>query len=118
MPPESMETITSINGRHRPNAWQIKMGQTYEKHYAVFPPMLCEVPVAMTCPLFTSADGAKLETRIVEFVEYDEKRAKRFFGKYRNEKAGNELRPGIRPEDAGDQGVHGRWPSNVQGRRP
>jgi len=101
MPPEAMETITSINGRHRPNAWQIKMGQTYEKHYAVFPPMLCEVPVAMTCPLFTSLDGNKLETRIVEFVEYDEKRAKRSFGKYHNEQVGNELSDKSGRQDTG-----------------
>lgn len=101
MPPEYIDTITSVNGRHRPNAWQIKMGQTYEKHYAVFPPMLCEVPVAMTCPLFTSSDGTKLETRLVEFVEYDEKRAKRSFGKYHNEKVGDELSEKSGRQDTG-----------------
>jgi hypothetical protein len=63
--------------------------------------MLCEVPIAMSCPLFTSSDGQQLETRVVEFVEYDEKRGKRSFGKYRNETVGVALSDKSGRQDTG-----------------
>jgi len=82
LPSDLMEVNTSINGRNLPNVWRVNMGQTKDKHFAVYPPALCERPIAMSCPPFVKDDGS-LPLRDVEMVEYDEQRSsKRIFGKY------------------------------------
>jgi len=94
LPSEYMEIETSLNGRNLPNVWRVEMGQSKDKHFAVYPRALCERPIAMTCPPFVNLDGS-LPTRCVEMVVYDEQRgSKRVFGKYsaeeEREKAGRQ----------------------------
>ena len=85
LPDDLMTTTTSINGRNLLNVWNMRTGQTSEKHYAVYPPALCERPIAMTCPPFVNPDGT-VPRRIVKRVEYDEgKGKKRVFGKHDEE---------------------------------
>jgi DNA modification methylase len=83
LPPALMKTSTSIEGRNLSNVWRVPMGQSSEKHYAVFPPALVERPIAMTCPMWTNPDGS-LRSRIVEMVKYNEQRNRRScrVGKY------------------------------------
>lgn len=79
--PEDLMTVeTALNGRNLHAVWNIRPGQTSEKHYAVFPPALCERPIAMTCPLMVNPDGS-LPRRIVEMVQYDEGRGRRRVGR-------------------------------------
>jgi DNA modification methylase len=81
LPEHLMISNSSLTGRNLHNVWQMPMGQTNAKHYAVYPPVLCERPIAMTCPLLINPDGT-MPRRLVEFVEYDEgKGKKRVFGK-------------------------------------
>lgn len=83
MPSRLMEINTSIEGRCLHNVWRTDMGQTKEKHYAVYPMSLCERPIAMTCPMKICSKCGHIETRIIEKHEYDEGRgSKRVFGKY------------------------------------
>lgn len=83
MSKELMKVETSIEGRNLQNVWRVDMGQTSKKHYAVYPPALCERPIAMSCPMKVCCTCGYLETRCVEKVEYDEDRSsKRIFGKY------------------------------------
>lgn len=83
LPPELMKVETSINGRSLHNVWREPVGQTREKHYAVYPTTLCERPIAMTCPMKVCKKCGHLETRIAEKQAYDEGRcSKRIFGKY------------------------------------
>lgn len=83
LPPNLMSVETSIDGRKLHNVWRVNMGQTKKKHYAVYPPALCERPIAMTCPMRVCVTCGSMEERIVEMVEYDEGRgSKRVFGKY------------------------------------
>ncbi|MHA1949692.1 MAG: DNA-methyltransferase [Candidatus Thorarchaeota archaeon] len=81
LPPELMQTHTSICGRAPHNVWRVMMGQTRKKHYAVYPTTLIERPIAATCPMRVQ-NGVPIE-RIVEWIEYEEERgSKRVFGKY------------------------------------
>jgi DNA modification methylase len=106
LPPELMTCHTSIEGRCLPNVWRIGMGQTKEKHYAVFPPELCERPIAMTCPMRICAQCGHLRTRITEDREYDEGRGtKRLIGKYSGEEASDSLRDAAGRMDVGRQYV-------------
>lgn len=83
MPFELMGVETSVEGRCLHNVWRTEMGQTKEKHYAVYPSTLCERPIAMTCPMKICSKCGHLETRITKKEEYDEGRGfKRVFGKY------------------------------------
>jgi site-specific DNA-methyltransferase (adenine-specific) len=83
LPAAHMRVETSTTGRNLHNVWRFKMGQTSKKHFAVFPEELVERPVAMTCPLEVCSKCGFLRERIIEMVEYDEKRgSKRAFGKY------------------------------------
>jgi site-specific DNA-methyltransferase (adenine-specific) len=85
MPKELMNIETSIEGRCLHNVWRTEMGQTKEKHYAVYPTTLCERPIAMTCPLKVCKTCDHLETRLIDKVAYDEGRgSKRVFGKYKS----------------------------------
>lgn len=85
LPKELMNCETATDGRNLHNVWRIGMGQTKEKHYAVYPPEICERPIAMTCPMFINPDGTP-RRRIIKMVEYDEGRgSKRIFGKYSQE---------------------------------
>ena len=59
LPEELMRCHTSLEGRNLTNVWNVPMGQTRERHYAVFPPALIERPVAMTCPLEITSQGPK-----------------------------------------------------------
>jgi len=83
LPEELMICNTSIEGRNLHNVWQIPMGQTKRKHYAVFPVELCERPIAMTCPMRVCKETKEPRERIIEMVEYDEgeHRQRRKFGK-------------------------------------
>jgi len=82
LPKELMGVETCVEGRNLLNVWRVPMGQTSEKHYAVWSPALCERAIAMTCPMWVNEDGT-LRTRIVEMEEYDEQRGSaRVFGKY------------------------------------
>ena len=80
LPPDLMTIETAINGRNLHTVWNVRPGQTSERHYAVFPPALCERPIAMTCPLIVSPDGS-LPRRLVEMVPYDEGRGQRCVGR-------------------------------------
>lgn len=80
LPEDLMSSDSSLNGRNLHNVWRIGQGQTKERHYAVYPPILCERPIAMNCPIFINPDGS-LPRRLVEQIEYDEGRGRRSFGK-------------------------------------
>lgn len=83
LPETLMSVETSITGRNLHNVWRIKMGQTTEKHYGVFPEALVERPIAMTCPAQVCTTCGFLKEREVEMIEYQENRGnKRTFGKY------------------------------------
>lgn len=85
LPADLMTAATAINGRYLLNVWNLPMGQTSEKHYAVYPPALCERPIAFTCPPFVNPDGS-LPRRIVTQIPYDEGKGKiRVFGKHDTE---------------------------------
>jgi hypothetical protein len=75
-----MSVETALNGRNLHNVWNVLPGQTREKHHAVFPPALCERPIAMTCPPFVNVDGS-LPRRLVEMTEYDEGKGRRQIGR-------------------------------------
>lgn len=80
LPDDLMNCRTSLTGRNLHNVWNIGMGQTTHKHYAVYPVELCERPIAMCCPPFVENDV--LFEREVEWIEYEEgKGTKRVFGK-------------------------------------
>lgn len=84
LPEELMSSPGFIEGRSLHNVWRIPPGQTKNKHYAVYPPALCERPIAMTCPMYVNPDGT-FRTRIVEKQVYDEgRKGSRVFGKYEN----------------------------------
>ena len=74
LPSSLMESETSVDGRNLSNVWRVNMGQTREKHHAVYPTSLCERPIVMTCPMFVCDTCGFCRERIVEMVEYDEKR--------------------------------------------
>jgi len=74
LPSSLMESETSVDGRNLSNVWRVNMGQTTEKHYAVYPSVLCERPVVMTCPMFVCDTCGFCRERITEMIEYDEKR--------------------------------------------
>lgn len=80
LPKDLMSVETAINGKNLHTVWNVKPGQTHERHYAVFPPALCERPIAMTCPWVVNPDGS-LPRRLVEMIEYDEGKGKRRMGK-------------------------------------
>ena len=84
LPKELMKCHTSVEGRNLHNVWRINMGQTNKKHWAVYPPALCERPIAMTCPPKVNPQTLDPAERIIEMEEYDEGkgRGKRIFGKY------------------------------------
>lgn len=83
LPEQLMKTHTSIEGRSLHNVWRINMGQTKKQHYAVYPAVLCERPIAMTCPMRICKQCGHLRTRIFEMQEYNEGRtSSRIFGKY------------------------------------
>jgi hypothetical protein len=97
-----MKVCTSLEGRNLTNVWNVPMGQTAESQYAVFPPALIERPVAMTCPLEITAQGAK--RRLVEMVPYEEARPfSRGIGKYT--KPEEEIRLKSGRQDTGRQYV-------------
>jgi site-specific DNA-methyltransferase (adenine-specific) len=81
LPEDLMTAVTSLHGSNLDNVWHMGMGQTRERHYGVFPPVLCERPIAMTCPPFVNPDGT-LPRRLVEAEQYDEGRGwRRTIGK-------------------------------------
>lgn len=83
LPDTLMKNITSVDGRCLHNVWRIPMGQTKDKHYAVFPPSLVERPIAMSCPMEVCPTCGSPNTRITEMIAYEENRGnKRIFGKY------------------------------------
>jgi site-specific DNA-methyltransferase (adenine-specific) len=73
LPADLMTVETALNGRSAHNVWNVAMGQTHDKHYAVYPPSLVERPVAMSCPVFVNTDGG-LPRRRVEWIDYNEGR--------------------------------------------
>jgi site-specific DNA-methyltransferase (adenine-specific) len=100
LPETLMRCRTSLEGRNLTNVWNVPMGQTRERHYAVFPPALIERPVAMTCPLEITAQGPK--RRIVEMVPYAESRPfNRGIGKYTKPEEETRLKSGR--QDTGRQ---------------
>lgn len=83
LPDQLMTVNTSVDGRCLHNVWRLPMGQTQEKHYAVFPTTLPERPIAMTCPMHVCSSCGAPNSREIEMVEYKENRGnKRIFGKY------------------------------------
>ena len=83
LPGALMNAETDIEGRNLHNVWRIDPGRSRNKHYAVYPPELCERPIAMTCPREVCVECGAPVVRIIEMTEYDEMRgSKRIFGKY------------------------------------
>lgn len=102
LPSELMSVTTSIEGRCLHNVWRVGMGQTKRKHYAVYPPALCERPIAMTCPMRVCSTCGHLRSRVVEMQIYDEGRgSKRIFGKYTSEQSLEQLKELSGRQDAG-----------------
>jgi site-specific DNA-methyltransferase (adenine-specific) len=117
LPPEFMNVATSLNGRHLSNVWYVPMGQTSEKHYAVFPPQLVERPIAFSSPLFVNPDGS-LPRRITKSVEYLDGKERRM-GK-------NDLESSVERKGRNDTGrtyvprlpVHVGWTELLSGITP
>lgn len=83
LPEPLMRANSCIEGRNLHNIWRIPTGQTNRKHYAVYPTVLCERPIAMTCPIQQCSQCGHLRERLTEMVVYDEARyGKRLIGKY------------------------------------
>jgi site-specific DNA-methyltransferase (adenine-specific) len=80
LPPDLMTAVSSLNGRNLHNVWLVRLGQTSESHSGVFPAVLVERPIAMTCPPFVNPDGT-LPRRIVETQHYDDGVGRRVVGK-------------------------------------
>jgi len=74
LPEKLMSIHSAVDGRNLSNVWRTNMGQTSEKHYAVYSKSLVERPVAMTCPMFVCSQCGFIRTRIENMVEYDEER--------------------------------------------
>ncbi len=82
LPSELMDSESYIEGRRLHNVWRVKPGTSKKKHYAVYPRVLCERPIAMTCPMWVNPDGSP-RCRITEKQVYDEgRRDVRIFGKH------------------------------------
>jgi DNA modification methylase len=81
-PGHLMKCETAIEGRRLTNVWSISTSNRGKGHFAPFPAVLVERPIAMTCPEWVTANSPR--ERIIEMVEYDEKKpkAKRVFGQY------------------------------------
>jgi hypothetical protein len=84
LPSALMTVHSSVVGRGLPNVWQVAVAnRNQDKHYAQFPPALCERPIAMTCPMRVCRVCGHLRSRITKAIAYDEKRGPtRIFGKY------------------------------------
>jgi DNA modification methylase len=131
LPEELMSCFSTVEGRCLHNVWRIGMGQTREKHYAVFPTTLCERPIAMTCPMRVCGTCNHLRTRITEDQEYAEnKKTHRVFGKYNSQEetdvTGEKLREAAGRKDVGRQYIpkkpvttgwtdcgHNNWTSGI-----
>jgi len=82
LPTSLMSTETCVEGRNLHNVWRVSAPRRSDRHFAQYPPALCERPIAMSCPMWVNPDGS-LRERLVDMVAYDEgKRGKRVFGKY------------------------------------
>jgi hypothetical protein len=57
LPESLMQAHTCIEGKCLHNVWRVRMGQTKRAHYAVYPPVLCERPIALSCPLYWNPSG-------------------------------------------------------------
>ena len=83
MPKELMRAESSTTGRCLQNVWRVQIELYRQKHYAPYPTVLCERPIAMTCPLNICQQCGHIRTRIVDKKVYLETRTgPRIFGKY------------------------------------
>jgi DNA (cytosine-5)-methyltransferase 1 len=81
LPPDRMTISTELDGRVAPNVWLFGPDRSRAAHVAPWPEIVCELPIALTCPLWVHADGS-LPHRLVGRVEYDDGRGRRRMGKY------------------------------------
>jgi site-specific DNA-methyltransferase (adenine-specific) len=83
LPETLMDCHTSLEGRNLTNVWNVPLGQSRSKHYAVFPPALVERPIAMSCPGAVTGEGPSV--RQISWEPYVEARpCNRKIGKYSN----------------------------------
>jgi len=78
---DRMVLPTVLDGRIPPDVWLFGPDRTGRPHVAPMLPIVCEIPIALTCPLWVHPDGS-LPVRLTETVEYDDGRAPRRMGKY------------------------------------
>jgi len=78
---DRMVLPTVVDGRIPPDVWLFGPDRSGRAHLAPMPPIVCEIPIALTCPLWVNADGS-LPQRVTEMVEYDDGKGPRRMGKY------------------------------------
>jgi hypothetical protein len=81
LPPDRMILPTELDGRIPPDVWLFGPDRSGAAHVAPWPEILCEIPIALSCPLWVNPDGS-LPQRLVEKVEYDDGHGPRKMGKY------------------------------------
>lgn len=78
--PERMILPTVLDGRIPPDVWRFEPDRSGRAHLAPMPSIVCEIPIALTCPLWVNPDGS-LPRRLTEMVEYDDSKGPRRMGK-------------------------------------
>jgi DNA modification methylase len=81
LPSERMELATALDGRVPPDVWLFGPDRGGAAHVAPMPGIVCEIPIALSCPLWVNRDQT-LPERLVARAEYDDGRGARLMGKY------------------------------------
>jgi len=72
---------TVVDGRIPPDVWFFGPDRSGRAHVSPMAQTVCEIPIALTCPLWVNPDGT-LPQRLTEMAEYHDGRAPRRIGKY------------------------------------
>lgn len=81
LPPEQMHLPTALDGRTPPDVWLFSSAGRDKAHVAPMPEIVCEIPIALSCPLWANPDGS-LPKRLTTKVKYDDGHGPRMMGKY------------------------------------
>ena len=81
LPPEQMHLPTVLDGRIPPDVWLFGPDRSGGAHVAPWPEVVCEIPIALSCPLWVQPDGSLPERRVVA-SQYEDGHGRREMGKY------------------------------------
>jgi hypothetical protein len=81
LPKDRMILPIELDGRAAPDVWLFGPDRSGRAHLAPMPPIICEIPIALTCPLWVNPDGS-LPERLTQTVQYDDGRGPGRMGKY------------------------------------